>query len=292
MEDLVLACVIDLDSAVVSNSNASTSPSTKPEPGAAAEAAAEAALLFGTPADPNILLYARDVLREHAVEIIAALEVSARLKFRASAAGHSDAEGYSLAGSTVAVLLARQAGPGSPELQQCCSYLATLQKLCGAQQMRMLKQDGEATVVGAAANAAVALLAGSAWLTKADLQQQQQLPSQAPSPQQQQQPAAATMESAAVGFLPSLVIVGQLFLSMVELGAHRQPTVETQQQEVLSQPDEQQQQQRRHQAIAPATATVTRCRSIFVPMSQCKSGQLETHALRTLVGNYVTKAHW
>ena len=164
MEDLVLACVIDLDSAGVSNSNASTSPSTKHEPGAAAEAAAEAALLCGTPADPNILLYARDVLREHAVEIIAALEVSARLKLRASAAGHSAAEGCSLAGSTVAVLLARQADPGSPELRQCCSYLATLQKLCGAQRMRMLKQDGEATVVGAAANAAVALLAGSACL--------------------------------------------------------------------------------------------------------------------------------
>jgi hypothetical protein len=170
----------------------------------------------------------------------------------------------------VAVLLARQAGPGSPELRQCYSYLGTLQKLCALEQAQLVKQHRKSNVVSTAADAAVALLGESAWGIKGELQLQQQ-PSpalsqqqQQPLPalsQQQQQPlpalsqqqqqrvsAAAISEHAAISFLPSLVIVGRLFLSMAEHMTYWQPLAHLQQQEVLSQPDEQQQQQQQQQA--------------------------------------------
>jgi hypothetical protein len=233
LAELAVACVADLQGAVGSN-NGSTPPksvlsNTNPP--------AAIALECGTPAAPLSFLHARDAFAANAVDIIAVLEGSARLQLTASpaaitAATQQDCDEMQQQ-AAVAVLLARQAGPGSAALRQCYSYLGTLQKLCAAALTRPGGQYTPAGVFGAAADAAVALLVESAWQTRGQPPPPQQ--------QQQQQPMVADIGYSAVSFLPSLVIVGRFFLHVVQRRHAAVAGRDRQQQ--LSQPDAEQQQQ-------------------------------------------------
>ena len=237
LQELVVACVIDLHGAVGSNS--STPPPSllsKVNPTAAI------ALECGTPAAPLSFLHARDTFAANAVDIIAVLEGSARLQLTASPAATTAATQQDCnemqQQAAVAVLLARQAGVGSAALRQCYSYLGTLQKLCAAAHTRPGSHSTPASLYSAAADTAVALLTESGWQTR------DQQPSPPPQQQQQQQPMVADLS--AVSFLPSLVVVGRLFLHMVQR-KHAAVAGRDQQQQ-LSQPDAEQQQQQRFDA--------------------------------------------
>jgi hypothetical protein len=86
-----------------------------------------------SPAVPYSILHSRDVFAAHAVDSIATLEAVLRITIRTAVwRGIPDAtkplrvvDGL----SAVAVLLGRQAGPGSAALQQCHSFLASLLRL-------------------------------------------------------------------------------------------------------------------------------------------------------------------
>jgi hypothetical protein len=232
LQELVVACVIDLHGAVGSNSST-------PPPSLLSEVNPTAAIALecGTPAAPFSFLHARDAVAANAVDIIAVLEGSARLQLTASpaattAATQQDCDEMQQQ-AAVAVLLARQAGTGSAALRQCCSYLGTLQKLCAAAHTRPGSHSTPASLYSAAADAAVALLAEAAWQTRSQQQQQ---------PQQQQQLMAAGVGSSAVTFLPSLVIIGRFFLHIVQR-RHAAMADRDKQQQQLSQPDAEQQQQ-------------------------------------------------
>jgi hypothetical protein len=158
-----------------SYTSATTDASSIPDPLIAA------ALSCGTPAAPLSFLHSQDVFAAHAADFIATMEGSARLTLRVAArqsthGGFKPSQPLSPSmdqcqhQAAVAVLLARQAGPGSPGLRHCYSYLGTLLKL-GASQMQLSNAAAGVLMWCAAAEGAAALLTGSAQQAVAEQQQ-------------------------------------------------------------------------------------------------------------------------
>jgi hypothetical protein len=255
--ELVHASVIKLDHSALtgssnsSNGSSSSSGTSASQSGTTSAATARAALetaisACGTAIAPHSFLHSRDILTAHAADMIGNLEGVVRFAARDSAWWCHDMDltsellGIQGRSTDVAVLLVREAGPRSTDLQRYHSLLASLLKMsvCSA----MLHNSPTATwLCDTAVQGAAGLLTQSVFKRQTGTRDQQQphevvchAAGQLPQQQQQQQVDQAQQDQehtheqheqqqaggdvngfAAVSVLPSIVIFGRSLLQAV-----------------------------------------------------------------------------